>query len=235
MKVATLAWLVAWSAMAAKKAPDATAEAKAHFNKGTAFYSQARYEDAIAELEAAYRAKPHGVINYNLAQCYEKLGDISKALAKYQDYLREVPDAKDRATVESVIANLQRRLDEQQRAQQAQVTPEPPAKPAIPTPAVQQPPPQLIQPAPEPPRERKRTWTWVATAASGMALAAAGGMGMWARRDSDALRADVHEQVRAQELHDGALRKSQAANVLYGVAGAAAVAGVTLFIVEGRF
>src|SRR5690242_17142451 len=107
--------------MAAKKAPDATAEAKAHFNKGTAFYSQARYEEAIAEFEAAYRAKPHGVINYNLAQCYEKLGDIGKALSKYQDYLREVPDAKDRGTVEVAIANLQRRLDEQRRAQQPQV------------------------------------------------------------------------------------------------------------------
>lgn len=234
MKVATLAWLVAWSATAAKKTPDATAEAKAHFNKGTALYSQARYEEAITEFEAAYRVKPHGVINYNLAQCYEKLGDIAKALGKYQDYLREVPDAKDRSTVEAAIANLQRRLDEQRRAQQPQVAPEPP--PTLPTPAVQAPAPAITQPAaPEPLRERKRTWTWVAAAASGVALAAAGGMGLWAQRDSKALVADYHEQARAQELHDGALQKSQAANVLYGVAGVAAAAGVTLFFVEGRF
>lgn len=89
---------------------DATAQAKAHFGRGVDLYRQARYREAIAEFQEAYRLRPHGVIYFNLAQCYERLGDIPAALQAYHDYLRAVPDAEDRRTVVAAMANLEARL-----------------------------------------------------------------------------------------------------------------------------
>src|SRR5574342_658334 len=70
----------------AKQAVDQTAEAKARFKRGTDLYRQARYREAIAEFQAAYKLRPHGVLQFNIAQCYEKLGDIPAALTSYHAY-----------------------------------------------------------------------------------------------------------------------------------------------------
>ena len=77
----------------------ASKRAKRHFDQGVRLYKQARYKDAIAEFEAAYRERPHGVIFFNIAQSYEKLGDLGQALRAYHQYLRELPTADDRETV----------------------------------------------------------------------------------------------------------------------------------------
>lgn len=98
----------------AERAPAAEAEvtqqAKLHFRRGTELYRQARYREAIVEFEVAYRLRPHGVIQYNLAQCHERLGDLAAALGAYHEYLRAVPDAEDRATVNAAMSNLAARL-----------------------------------------------------------------------------------------------------------------------------
>src|SRR2546428_9766437 len=91
----------------------ATAEAKAHFQKGTRFYKQARYKDAITEFEAAYKARAHGVLFFNIAQSYEKLGDIPSALRNYHEHLRAIPNADDKANVELAMKNLEMLLAEQ--------------------------------------------------------------------------------------------------------------------------
>lgn len=96
-----------------------TQAARKYFKQGREYYQQARYPEAIEQFEQAYRAKPHGVIFFNLAQCYEKLGDVPNAIKHYRDYLRDIPNAEDRPTVETVIANLERRAKE--NAQQALV------------------------------------------------------------------------------------------------------------------
>lgn len=93
------------------------AAARRHFERGTRLYQQARYEEAAAAFEEAYRARPNGVIHYNLGQCHEKLGDLEKALASYRAYLREVPKAEDRDTVEQLVANLETRADARRRPQ----------------------------------------------------------------------------------------------------------------------
>lgn len=87
-----------------------TAEAKARFKRGTELYRQKRYREAAAEFQAAYRARPHGVLQYNIAQCQERMGDLPGALASYHAYLREVPDAEDRQQVRKTIAALEKRL-----------------------------------------------------------------------------------------------------------------------------
>lgn len=103
---AALALLLAAPARAA----DDVAEARAHFDQGSKLYRAGKYRDAIVEFEAAYRLKPHGAIHYNVAQCREKLERWPEALRSYQDYLREVPDARDRAAVRATMGRIERRL-----------------------------------------------------------------------------------------------------------------------------
>lgn len=112
MKAVALALALAFLPAGAAGAPrpDVTAEAKAHFKKGTELYRQARYREAINEFETAYKLKPHGVMHFNIAQCYERLGEIAAALRSYHDYLREVPGADDRSSVMEAMSNLEARL-----------------------------------------------------------------------------------------------------------------------------
>ena len=289
----------------ARPAADQTPEAKARFKKGTDLYRQARYREAIAEFQAAYRLRPHGVLHFNIAQCHEKLGDIPAALASYHDYLREVPGAEDRETVQRAIANLEARLaatgvqqiliysepseaevlvDGQSRGRtpfsivlphgmhvvslvkvgyetvtrQVALAPDrsfqldlalvkgpsippppvaaaPPPKPDL-TPS---PPPPAVAAAAEPKKVARggKVWTWVA---GGAAVAAAGAgvwFGMQAQDASDKLvnASQPLPPGEAQKLYDEAKSKSKTANVLYGVAGVAGAAGVTLFFLEGSF
>jgi tetratricopeptide (TPR) repeat protein len=109
----TLAALLAAALLAspaAARAEDEAAEAKARFRKGADLYRAGKWREAIAEFEAAYRLKPHGAIHFNVAQCREKLAEWPGALRAYQDYLREVPDAKDRAAVRASVRRIEERL-----------------------------------------------------------------------------------------------------------------------------
>lgn len=89
------------------------ANAKAAFDAAQKLYRQGRYAEALSKFEEAYRAKPHPVIVYNIGRCFERLGDLPKAMRSYRDYLKQAPDAKDKGQVEEAIANLERRFKEQ--------------------------------------------------------------------------------------------------------------------------
>ena len=54
----------------------------------------------------------HADLVFNVGQAYEKIGDVSNALRSYREYLRLLPAAADRATVEASIKNLEARLRE---------------------------------------------------------------------------------------------------------------------------
>lgn len=112
-------------ASAAAEADSRTAEAKARFKQGVALYKQGRWGEAVEEFETAYRLKPHGVVRFNVAQCYEKLGQVAQALKSYHLYLREVPEAEDKAAVLSSIASLEKSLADR-GLQQLLVFSEPP-------------------------------------------------------------------------------------------------------------
>jgi hypothetical protein len=108
--------LVALSLLAvATPAPaeDATAvdRAKRHYQQGSEAFSVGRFEEAIKELEEAYRLSGESVLLYNIAKAYEKLGGLEEAMRHYRDYLdltRDVAE-EDRAEVEKTIAALEER------------------------------------------------------------------------------------------------------------------------------
>ncbi|MGE0323138.1 MAG: PEGA domain-containing protein [Polyangiaceae bacterium] len=85
-------------------------EAKAHFERGAEAYKEARYEEAIDGFSKAYAEDPKPILLYNIAQAYERLGDVSNALRAYRDFLREGPSDDDRTVIETRIRNLEKRL-----------------------------------------------------------------------------------------------------------------------------
>ena len=102
--------MLAVLAIAGAARADDVAEAKARFKRGAELFKVKRWREAMEEFEAAYRAKPHGAIHFNVAQCRERLEDWPGALRSYTDYLREVPDASDRPAVRKQIQKIEERL-----------------------------------------------------------------------------------------------------------------------------
>jgi tetratricopeptide (TPR) repeat protein len=88
-------------------------EAKIHFDKAEMAYKLGRYNEAIREYEAAYRAMPEAAFLFNIAQSHrqqyrldKKPFHLQKALTLYKSYLREIPRAQNRDTVQKLIDEL---------------------------------------------------------------------------------------------------------------------------------
>ncbi len=104
--------VLSWSAARADgPPPDKTELARAHVKAAIAYYDEARYEDAAREMNAAYALKPLADLQYNLAQCYERLNRLDEAVVAYQKYYEGSPDAPDRDQVRARILNLKERAD----------------------------------------------------------------------------------------------------------------------------
>jgi hypothetical protein len=67
-------------------------EAKQSFEKGIELFKANDYQGALAEFLAAYKAKPHHAVLYNIAQCYQMTDAGADALHYYALYLEEGAD-----------------------------------------------------------------------------------------------------------------------------------------------
>src|SRR5262249_17366330 len=110
--------------------------ARKHFEQAEKWYTLGKFQDALAEYEAAYAAKPLPGFLFNVGQCYRNLGNYSEAVSAFRSYLREKPDAKNRDAVEGLIRDLEKKLAEQPKASpdlvvHADPSPPPPASPNV--------------------------------------------------------------------------------------------------------
>ncbi len=80
-----------------------TAKAKTVFDEGNAHYKIGEFEHALDKYKLAYRIKPLPAFQFNIAQCHRKLGQHKEAVAMYQAYLVDVPDATNKPLVDSLI------------------------------------------------------------------------------------------------------------------------------------
>src|SRR3954466_8848646 len=134
-------------------------EARAHFERGSALYDIGKYAEAAQEYEQAYTMRQLPELLYNIGQAYRQAGDAPAALRAYRSYLRRVPEAKNRALVESYITRLQHDVDNKPSGKAAgPPAPLPPAPVPAPTPtptppqpamtaAIATPPPPAAEPA----------------------------------------------------------------------------------------
>src|SRR5262245_41898367 len=91
--------LVALVAMAGAALADDRADAKAHYSAGVKAYSGADYKVAIKEFSPAQQLPPADLNIYNLALCYDTLGDAEPAIQYYREYLNKVPNADKRSEI----------------------------------------------------------------------------------------------------------------------------------------
>src|ERR1041385_5303941 len=73
-------------------ADDPRIEAKAHYQAGVKMYSSGDYRGAIKEFTAAQALAPADLNNYNLALCYDKLGEAEPAIQYYRADLDKAPN-----------------------------------------------------------------------------------------------------------------------------------------------
>ena len=207
--------------------PD-TEIARRHYEKGTVFYTDGKYSDAIDEFTQARKVKPLPAFDYNIARCHDRMEHVREAIAGYERYLAEIPPTdSDAAEVRARVEVLKRRL--------ADTLPAPTSQPAAGQAAG---PPEAV----ESPPTRHRRYTWIAAGIGGALLAGSLVAGLIADSHYTALK--VHcaadgtcnsaTAPDAGSWIDSGKSAQLASEVLLGVGAAAVAAGVVLFFVEGH-
>jgi len=159
-------------------------DARAHFQAGEARFKAGAFDEALAEYQAGYDAKPLPGFLVNIAQCQRRLGDLKAARVSYQKFVLVAPDSPLVPQVRSMIAEIDNLLangEGSKPADQATTQEEKPEKPERPEPAAAPAPkleaepaaPVLIAtapataaaPEPDAPQSSRRWWLWGAIGA----------------------------------------------------------------------
>ena len=101
-----VALALACAAPAWAQGSDETRRAKEYFLKGKKAYEQGLYEEAMKNFKLARAVRPSPILEYNIARCFDKLGQTTEAINAYKRYLVFRPNASNRETVEARIAAL---------------------------------------------------------------------------------------------------------------------------------
>jgi hypothetical protein len=113
--------------LGARAYADDRSEARQHYQTGVKYYSAGDYRGAIREFSAAQQLAPADLNNYNLALCYDKLGDAEPAIQYYRAFLDKQPNSDKRAEIEASISRLEaaarsaagKKADETRRLEEA--------------------------------------------------------------------------------------------------------------------
>ena len=92
----------AYAAPAAAPTP-----AKAAYDAGVEHFKAGRFQDAIVEVNKAYRLDPNAVLVFNMARAFEELKQYASAVEYYRKYLEMAPSAPDRKNVEETLRTLE--------------------------------------------------------------------------------------------------------------------------------
>ena len=234
--------------------PDEEA-ARRHFARGLTHYDAGEYQEALSEFDAVKRFHDSAALDYNIARCYDRLERYAEAVAAYERYVAQKPDAPDAAETRERIATLRKRLAPPTTATPSTATPStatptpttatpttatpPAATPPAPTLAAPSaPPPVVAAPAPAPvdegapPRPLRRYAAPIAIGA-GALVAAAVGAGLLGSVASDYDHANGPSGCRpCSDAQIAPLEhRAIAGYALLGVGGALAVVDVAIVAV----
>jgi len=90
----------------------AAKRARGHFQKGEKLFALGKFDDALAEYEAAFDAQPLPEFLFNIGQCHRNLKDYEAAIFSFKKYLRLRPDAANRRAVEKLVTQLEAQLED---------------------------------------------------------------------------------------------------------------------------
>jgi tetratricopeptide (TPR) repeat protein len=128
-----------------------TEKAREHYQQGDAYYKLDKYANALQEYEQAYLAKSDPSFLYNIAQCHRLMGAKAEALKFYRRYLKDAPNASNRAVTEKHIKDLEAALASPE-APPPSPTPSPGSPPGPVSPLVPTPPAAMPAPTPAGPK-----------------------------------------------------------------------------------
>ena len=231
--------LVAFASGSASAQP-ADRRARQLYRRGTSYYDEGRYEEAVQAFQESYRLSGRPLLLFNIANAFERLGRYDQALSTLRRYAVSARESE-QEQIRARIAALEERVAEQQREEEERQRAE--APPPEPEPAPQ-PPPQVAPPPPSPPPgpsfDEGLVYGGIAIGGVGVALLVAGAV-------MGALALDARSQAQGgcmagtdgvtlcDESVSGALSQdtlySALADTGFAVGGAAAIAGVVLAII----
>lgn len=84
--------------------------ARRHFQAGSAYFEEGKFDDAVREFRIAYGLSHRPELLYNVAKAYLRKGDAARASEAFTEYLQLRPDAIDRPGIELLLADLERRV-----------------------------------------------------------------------------------------------------------------------------
>jgi tetratricopeptide (TPR) repeat protein len=85
---------------------DEAAEARSHYEKGTAHYALGEFAQAAEEYQAAFRLRQDSALLFNAAQAYRLAGNVDKALVLYRNYVLLFPGEANVDIAREQIARL---------------------------------------------------------------------------------------------------------------------------------
>jgi tetratricopeptide (TPR) repeat protein len=183
--------------------PDPLAQARDLYEAGTKAYETGRYREALLAFDKAYRSVKLPTLLFNIAVCHEKLGQYREAVEHLRAYLA-TDYVKERDAVERKLAENEERL-------------------RLPHPQRPRPRPSLVQPL-----RRAVIAGGVSAAAIGIT---AGALSIAAAAQYSDLAERCPTSGCSIDDRDGLRRLSLGADVVWGIAAAAAVTTVVLHLV----
>jgi tetratricopeptide (TPR) repeat protein len=117
-----LAWAPLRLAHAEPTKADARAEAQAHSEAGQKYFRLGDFARAAKEFKAAYESVPSPTLLYNLGQTYRQLQDFKQALFFYRQFIATGPDDEDRRAAQERVEQLEKLVQEQEKAEKAPPT-----------------------------------------------------------------------------------------------------------------
>ncbi|HEY6881912.1 MAG TPA: tetratricopeptide repeat protein [Polyangiales bacterium] len=232
-------WVLAWSlalcgaltpAVLRAEGIPADEEARSLFVLGRTAFEEGRFDVALQEFEASHALSRKPELLYNIAQCHDRLRHDQDAIAAFERYLADAPEAENRPAIEARLRVLREAVEQADTARRSDHTQEgdadgAPAQPPVTLSAAHA---DSHQPFPLGP---------VLTLGSSVAVLAAGGVLMVLGRHGgdtvehasvgvsyDALRGDL----------DTAKREWLAGQVLLGAGAAFAVGGALWLALDLR-
>lgn len=196
-----------------------TAEDRAYelFEQAEARYAEGELDAAVTLLLEARELIDNPTLLYNLARCYEGLGQLPEAATAYRQFLEEASDPPARGAIEQRIAAIEAQLETQTRVEQERAEEQARAEAA--------------ERRVEQQRRSLGFWPWVVTGLGLSTLLGGTITGVMAltRRD-DATTAQ--DQLAASETFRSAERLALSTTVLLAVGGVITAIGVALVIYE---
>jgi tetratricopeptide (TPR) repeat protein len=221
---ATVATTVAY----AEESPE-DKRAKAIWRDGAKQYNLGDFEGAIQKFEEAYKVSPLPTILFNLGQAHRQKKNYERAVYYFRTYLREKPDAENRAVVEGLIVELQGLIAAQKASNERppDTVTSPPAPPAG----------QATHATPVTPEEPRRwyqdTIGWTLAASGVVAIGLGTGFLIHSGGLSDDAKTAGDEQM-AQDLHDSAKTFQIAGGITLGLGVALVTGGVVKMMLHER-